>query len=923
MLQIKNISKKYTTGDFVQTALNNVSLNFRDNEFVAILGPSGSGKTTLLNIVGGLDRYDTGDLIINGISTKKYKDKDWDSYRNHTIGFVFQSYNLIPHQSILSNVELALTISGISKKERKERAKQALTDVGLGEQIHKRPNQLSGGQMQRVAIARALVNNPDILLADEPTGALDSDTSVQVMELLKEVAKDKLVIMVTHNPELANLYANRIVRVKDGHILDDSNPFELNDKKIAPPEHKNMGKSSMSFLTSLALSFNNLKTKKGRTFLTAFAGSIGIIGIALILSLSTGVNQYITDIQKDTMTSYPITIEQKTFDLSSMMNAGEQASKKKVNHKLNAVFSNGTDIMMTSKMATSISENNLTEFKKYLDNKDSEINNYVGENGIVYSYDVPFSVFSYDSDNTLVNTNGSTFSNSNSNTSSIAQMNGSMSVSMNADMSTSMSTDMMTGNMNSSPFTEMLSGKNDELVSNVIKDNYKVVYGDWPKAYDEVVLVLDKNNEVSLTTLYYLGLLPSKDYKDILKQINKGEEVNPETSKISYEDICNHNFYLIADSDLYQKNKSDLFKYVGNDNNKVEELLKSGITLKVSGIIRQTSDDSSNIQISGSVGYTKALTNYLINYGNKSDIVKAQKNSPDVNVLNGLHFNPDNDSIKIDDAKTYLSNLSTSDKANMWKSMAMTAYADSPEQIQMLDSMTETQLAAMLDSYLENPKDEEMLSIYDNYIDVGSYDDNMKNFGYLSLGAPSSISIYADTFEDKDSISDCIDKYNKDVKDDKDKITYTDYVALLMSSITTIINVITYVLIAFVAVSLIVSSIMIGIITYISVLERTKEIGILRAIGASKKNISQVFNAETFIIGLFSGMIGIGITCLLLLPINAIIHAVTDSTNVNAFLPVQSGIILIVLSVILTLIGGFIPAKKAAKKDPVAALRSE
>lgn len=914
MLQIKNIFKKYVTGDLVQTALDDVSLNFRDNEFVAILGPSGSGKTTLLNIIGGLDRYDKGNLIINGISTKNYKDKDWDSYRNHTIGFVFQSYNLIPHQTILANVELALTISGISKKERKARAKQALIDVGLGDQFHKRPNQMSGGQMQRVAIARALVNNPDILLADEPTGALDSDTSVQVMNLLKKVAKDKLVIMVTHNPELAADYANRIVKVKDGHIIDDSNPFEIVDENLPEPEHKNMGKSSMSFLTSLSLSFNNLKTKKGRTILTAFAGSIGIIGIALILSLSKGVNNYITDIQKDTMTSYPITISETSFDLESLMSSNPEKAQDKVDHKLDAVFSNGTDLMMTSKFATSISQNNLTAFKEYLDDKNSDIHDYMGKNGIVYSYDVPFSVFSYDANETLINTNGSTFENSNYTTSEIAQMNNSMSVSMNSGMMSEMS---------SSPFAEMLSGKDKQLVSDVIKDNYKTVYGEWPKNYDEVVLVLDTNNEIPLTTLYNLGLLPADDYTNLLKEISAGNEVEPETEKISYEDICNHEFYLVANCDLYKKGKNNLYQYIGEDDASLKTIIESGVKLKISGIVKSTSDDSSNVTIDGNLGYTKALTNYLIDYANDSEVVKAQQDSKDINIINGLHFSPESDEIKIQDARTYLSLLDTADKATMWKSLTVSMYKDSPEQLQMLDSLTDVQSADMMDKYLENPDDNVMLSIYNNYINAGSYDDNLDTFGFVSLDAPSSISIYADSFEDKDSISACIDDYNKAVEHDEDKITYTDYVALLMSNITTIINVITYVLVAFVAVSLIVSSIMIGIITYISVLERTKEIGILRAIGASKKNISQVFNAETFIIGLFSGIIGIGITCLLLLPINAIIHAVSESTSVNAVLPVQSGIVLILLSVILTLIGGLIPSKKAAKKDPVTALRTE
>lgn len=915
MLQIQNICKKYKTGDLVQTALDNVSLNLRDNEFVAILGPSGSGKTTLLNIIGGLDRYDSGDLIINGISTKKYKDRDWDSYRNHTIGFVFQSYNLIPHQSVLSNVELALTISGISRSERRKRAKEALEKVGLGNQLHKRPNQMSGGQMQRVAIARALVNNPDILLADEPTGALDSETSVQVMELLKEVAKDRLVVMVTHNPELAEEYATRIVRVKDGHIVDDTAPFDLEKEKLEEPQHKNMGKASMSILTALSLSFNNLRTKKGRTFLTAFAGSIGIIGIALILSFSNGVNTYITDIQKSTMTSYPISIEAETIDLTSIMQKGQSSmDDTQVNHELDGVYSNGRDIEMASSITTSFTKNNLTEFKKYLDNSDSEINKYIRENGIVYSYNTKFDVFTYDSEGTFVNTDGSTLRSNNS--ASATNMMADMSPSSYSGMSMSMGTATKNNN-----FTELLPAGEPASVSKAVTDAYDVLYGNWPSAYDEVVMVLNKNNEISSAVLYQLGILPTSEYKDIMKRIDAGEEVTMDTLKLSYEDICNKEYYLVPASDTYVKDDSGNFKSISNDTAKMKDKAQEGLKLKVVGVVKQN-DDNDNALINNAMGYTKALTDYLIDYADKSEVVKAQRDSKDINVTNGMAFSPSDDNAKIADAKTYLANLGVSDKASMFNNMMQMIYADNEQMYAQMMAMSEAQQAQMLDSYLQNPDDETLLSIYNTYVSTGTYDDNMDSFGVISYDAPSAINIYVDSFEAKDAVSDCIKKYNEGANEE-DKISYTDYVGLLMSSVTTIINVITYVLVAFVAVSLVVSSIMIGIITYISVLERTKEIGILRAIGASKRNISQVFNAETFIIGFCSGIIGIAITLLLLIPSNSIIHAVTNSTSVNASLPPVSAVVLIILSMVLTFIGGLIPAKNAAKKDPVTALRTE
>ena len=907
MLQLKKICKQYKTGDLVQAALDGVSLNLRDNEFVAILGPSGSGKTTLLNIIGGLDRYDSGDLIINNISTKKYKDRDWDSYRNHTIGFVFQSYNLIPHQSILANVELALTISGVSRNERRQRAKAALKQVGLGDQLHKKPNQMSGGQMQRVAIARALINDPDILLADEPTGALDSETSVQVMELLKEVAKDRLVVMVTHNPELAEKYATRIVNLRDGKITDDSDPFDLSNETVGTPEHKNMGKASMSFLTSLSLSFNNLRTKKARALLTSFAGSIGIIGIALILSLSTGVNQYIENIQKSTMTSYPVTIDTQSVDLSSMLAAGRESSSNELTHELNGVYSNNSDVEMAASSSMSITENNLTAFKNYLEADDCEILQYVGSEGIHYSYDVQFGVYAYDPDGVLVNTDG-------------------VVIGENTGNSSGMMSSMMGGMMDTSSgnFEEMLSGADGGLISSAVMESYDVLYGAWPENSSEVVLVLDENNEISLTVLYELGLLPSADYTELMEKLENGEEISVETQNWSYADACGQSFYLIPACDYYTENEDGTFTYAGNSASKVAQLLDNAYELKISGIIRPK-EDAANASISGVVGYTSALSDEIISHTAESAVVKAQEASPDVNVLNGLTFSPADDETKAADAAAYLSSLSVSEKAELCRTIlgSDTVQGDNADMANRMAAMSDEELAATLDQSLKEGLDTDiLLNIYDRYVSTGTYEENMSDFGVVSLDAPSSISIYADDFESKEAITDAIDAYNKTAADE-DQISYTDYVGLLMSSITTIVDVISYVLIAFVAVSLIVSSIMIGIITYISVLERTKEIGILRAIGASKRNISQVFNAETFLVGLCSGVIGIGITLLLLIPGNAVIHALTGSSSVNASLPVANAVLLIVLSVLLTLIGGLIPSRKAAKKDPVTALRTE
>ena len=948
MLRIQHISKQYKTGDFVQKALDDVSLTLRDNEFVAILGPSGSGKTTLLNIIGGLDRYDSGDLVINGISTKQYKDRDWDSYRNHTIGFVFQSYNLIPHQTILSNVELALTISGIPRSERRQRARKALKQVGLGEHINKKPNQLSGGQMQRVAIARALVNDPSIVLADEPTGALDSDTSVQIMDLLKEVAKDRLVVMVTHNPELAKEYATRIVELKDGVIRSDSDPVvegtatggtsEDGRGTAAAPVHRNMGHASMSLATSLSLSFNNLKTKKGRTFLTAFAGSIGIIGIALIMSVSAGVNEYIDSIQRDTMTAYPITIDAKTFDLSSLMTSSQKSAESRgEKHGSDAIYADDTAVKDTASMTSSITENNLSAFKKYLDKKDSPIHQYVGSAGIQYSYDTKFSVYTHDPDGTLVSADGVTVGSTATSGSMASQMaSGSL---MSTDTSTFTSTrmSMLTGetDTNAAPgsFHEIMPDADGKTISKVVTDNYEVVNGTWPKASNEVVLVLDQNNAMPITTLYELGLKPASEYHKMMNALDSGDDVTTDTEKIDYAKALDQKLSLIPASDQYVKGENGHWTYVGDNADQIADLMDSdkAVQLKIVGVVKPIEGAEATPLASG-VGYTRALTDELIDHTDASQIVADQKADKAHNVLNGMTFSPSDDATKAADAKEYVASVGVTQKAQMARSLMSASSAQggsdtadastAGQQAAMMAQMSEQQLADQFDAYIATADESTLVAIYNQYVSTGTYKDNLSAFGVVSRDAPNSINIYVDSFEDKDKISDEIKAYNA-TADDADKITYTDYVGLMMSSVTTIINVITYVLIAFVAVSLIVSSIMIGIITYISVLERTKEIGILRAMGASKRNVSNVFNAETGIIGLLSGVLGVAITFGLNFPINAILHHFMGTNEVNAFLPWGSAIGLVILSVILTLIGGLIPSRGAAKQDPATALRTE
>lgn len=819
MLELKKIYKEYITGDFKQIALDKVNLNFRKNEFVSILGPSGSGKTTLLNIIGGLDNYTSGDLIINEVSTKDFKDNDWDIYRNHRVGFIFQNYNLIGHQSILSNVELALTLSGVGKSERRKKAILALKKVGLEKHINKNPNQLSGGQMQRVAIARALVNDPDILLADEPTGALDSTTSQQIMKLLKEVAKDKLVIMVTHNPELARAYSTRIIELRDGSIISDSNPYVgkvniVEDEIIRKNKTK---KTHMSFKTALGLSFNNLKTKKGRTILTAFAGSIGIIGIALILSLSNGVNKYIERVEAETLSSYPLTIMEESADLTEVMGILASGKDKEINHDKDKIYSNTIMNKMFNSFVTKVSKNDLKTFKKYLDNND-EIGKYVNE--IKYSYNIDLNIFNtYNGE--LVKVNPSN---------------------LMSDLG------MINSNEMSSMYSSFGMGSNDvfvELMDNKenVLSQYDLIYGSYPKKYDEVVLIVNSNNEISDYTLYALGLKEQKMLKEMMYNVMKGEEVDDTNLEFSYEDICNIEFKLMINTDLFTKEGN---RYVdrSNDLNYVNSILDKSVPLKVVGILRGNDDSVSYVSKTGGVGYTSKLTEYVINNVKNSSIVHEQENNKEVNIFTGSSF------------------------------------------------------------------------------ELGeSYEDNLRKLGVTSVDNPSSISIYSKDFEAKENVVRIIDEYNKEALEEK-KITYTDTIGLLINNVTTIVNIISYVLIAFVSISLVVSSIMIGIITYISVLERTKEIGILRSIGASKKDIARVFNAETFIIGLFAGCMGIIITLILNIPINVIINNLSGISGITK-LPLVGSIMLIIISVLLTMLGGLIPSKIASNKEPVLALRTE
>ncbi len=1075
MLQLKEIHKEYKTGDLVQTALNKVSLNLRDNEFVAILGPSGSGKTTLLNIIGGLDRYDSGDLIINGISTKKYSDRDWDSYRNHTIGFVFQSYNLIPHQTVLANVELALTISGVSGAERKRRATEALQQVGLGSQLHKHPTEMSGGQMQRVAIARALVNNPDILLADEPTGALDSDTSIQVMELLKEVAKDRLVVMVTHNPELAERYATRIVQLKDGVILSDTQPYQPDATQLAPAVHKNMGRSSMSLLTSMALSFNNLKTKKARTLLTAFAGSIGIIGIALIISLSTGVNDYIDNMERSTLSEYPLQILSSGMDLTSLLSGSSDSSSTSASGSTVRADSTEAGEMipvrqLVTQMVSGITSNDLRSFKSYLESGSCTIAE--DTTSIEYSYNVTPQIFREDADG------------------SIRQVNPDSSLSALGISSSTSTNDLMSSMMNTSVFYQLPAS------SELYNSQYQVRAGRWPEAYNECVLVLGADGSVTDYALYAMGLRDNAELDKMIQQFAQNQDITvpDDFHTYSVDDFLGLTFKLVDAADCYMYDDTyQVWKNKTDDTAYMKDLVAGSTDLTVVGIV-QPDPESSAAMLSSGIAYPASLTQHVIAQAKQSSIVQAQMATPSINVLTGEAFGSDDalssfdlaslftidtdqlqnafqfdasalnfdlsgafdltgDSFDLSsvldpgsfdlnfDALGDLGEMPELDLSEAFSGLDLSISSDALEtllkkvfdgyknyvigngilnldkisfsaylqseafQQLMADSMQDlvdtdaltaqlsaamqqamktvmaqysSQITAALQTQLRTAMESAMgtmmtqmsssvqsalteniaklssqmenalridANAFQNAIQINTseddltelmkssmlsstatYDSNLQNFGYADLDAPSQINIYPTDFDHKASVVAKLDAYNDAMSAqgaDEKVIHYTDLVGTLMTSVTEIINMISNMLVAFVSIALVVSSIMIGVITYISVLERRKEIGILRAIGASKRNISEVFNAETFIIGLCSGVMGVVLSEILLIPGNLLIREVSGSASVTAVLPLGAAAVLILLATVLTILGGFIPAKSASKCDPVKALRAE
>ncbi len=992
MLEIKDIVKDYTTASETVHALKGVSIAFRESELVSVLGQSGCGKTTLLNIIGGLDQYTSGDLIINGQSTKKYKSADWDVYRNHSVGFIFQSYNLIPHQTVLSNVELALTLSGVSKTERRRRAKEALEKVGLGNQLNKKPNQMSGGQMQRVAIARALVNDPDILLADEPTGALDSETSIQIMELIKEIAKDRLVIMVTHNPDLAEKYSTRIVNLLDGKIVGDSNPYDPAAEESAEAVRKSEvakgKKTSMSFGTALSLSKNNLMTKKGRTFLTSFAGSIGIIGIALILSLSNGVQEYINSVERSTLASFPVSLQQETVDytslMTSMMNVAEENNAEREPDK---IYTNDISTEMVKTMLSEMQTNNLAEFKDYLESNPDNIMDSISE--IKYSYDSNLYVYGHDINGNLIQVNPSTV--------------------MNAMMGEAMANTM---SQMTETYSSMMGGSGsqydawEELLStDMLKTEYEVLAGRLPESWNEVVLLVSDRNEVSDVTLYTLGLRDQSELEGMMASVMAGESFDLDTGDLSftYDELMGLEFRLLTAPDFYQKNADGTYTDMRGDNEYMEGVLDSAPELKVVGILKPDADSLISSTNSGGIGYTHALTEYMIDRVNNSDIVKEQKDNPDVDVFTGIEFpkadEEEKEAMSESAAMEVIKGMLTEEQMEQLNQGIMGSLTEeqladiqsammsmvseeqmneivmgilTPEQLQQLMSggsaetqgidpvsmLTEEQtqqLSAAIMASLTPEQNAELSAMMNEMIEPAkvysifmqtltsdqltqlmeltkepesteaTYDGNLKLLGVAELSKPSSMKIYATDFESKEVITQFIEEYNnRMLTEDKqeDVINYTDYVGLMMSSVSDIINAISYILIAFVAISLVVSSIMIGIITYISVLERTKEIGILRAMGASKMDISNVFNAETLIVGFSAGVIGIAVTLLLNIPINIIIENITGIQNV-ALLPWQGGVILIVISMLLTVIAGLFPARVAAKKDPVVALRTE
>ena len=845
MLQLKNIKKNYESGEEIVKALKGINIEFRESEFVAILGPSGCGKTTLLNIIGGLDHYTSGDLIIDGISTKKYKDRDWDTYRNHRIGFVFQNYNLITHQSVLSNVELALTLSGVDKKTRRKKAIKVLEKVGLKDQMYKKPNQMSGGQMQRVAIARALVNDPDILLADEPTGALDTKTSIQIMEILKEISKDRLIIMVTHNPDLAEKYATRTINLLDGEITSDSRAY--NSKKEIKEKKETGKKTSMSFMTAMNLSLNNLMTKKGRTILTAFAGSIGIIGIALILAISNGVQEYINNVEEETLTSYPLTVQEETVEIADFISSMQPSSDTE-EHEEGKIYSNDVMSEMMATASASVESNNLDAFKNYIESDDTNIKDYTS--AISYSYNLNLQIYKDDNEE-IIQVNPNTVLDE-------------LGMSMNEMQSAFMSTDV---------FSEMFDSQemNEQM--------YDLVAGSWPDEYNEVVLVVDENNEISDFTLYALGLKDQSELSEMYQNIVNGTPFEVEQTSYDMDDLVGMKFKFVLNSDYYEL-ENGIWVDKRNNDDYMKELLDNAEEIVITGIIRPN-EESIIASTAGGVMYLKDLKEYVINKINESEIAQAQLENPDINVFTGQEFS---------DEEFDISTLT-------------------PEQMAYLQSLSPTEMAQVIATYEEQAG--------------ATYEDVLNQIGVIDLDKPTAINIYSKDFDSKDEIVNIINNYNDDQRDnghDENVINYTDIVGVMMSGVSTIVDVISYVLMAFVSISLIVSSIMIGIITYISVLERTKEIGILRAIGASKKDISRVFNAETFIEGLTAGVMGILITLLLTIPINIIIKNLSGISNI-AVLPVGGAIILVIISVLLTTIAGLIPSRMASKKDPVEALR--
>lgn len=1000
MLELIDIVKEYPAGDKPVEALRGISLKFRKNEFVTILGPSGCGKTTLLNIIGGLDQYTSGDLIINGKSTKDFKDRDWDTYRNHSIGFVFQSYNLIPHQTVLQNVEIALTVSGVSKTERRIRAIDALNQVGLGDQLRKRPNQISGGQMQRVAIARALVNNPDIILADEPTGALDTKTGMQVMDILKEIAKDRLVIMVTHNSNLANIYSTRIIQMLDGKKTSDSSPME----EIVEKDAKSMGKKpSMSFPTAFMLSLRNLFTKKGRTILTSFAGSIGIMGIALILAVSQGTTNYINAVQEDALSSYPLRIEETSVDISTLMETFMNIRNTEIEHDKDGVYKKTAIYDMVSAFNNLESnENDLKSFKSFLEkeyNEGEEEGFGKAITGLQYSYDLGLNVYTKNIDGNILKSDtrellqelmtehmGRTFSPFGHMGGGTSAFGGMRSMGSNMD---SMGIGMMTMNL----WQEILPGRNGEPVNDVLKKQYDLVYGRWPENYKEIILVLDKNNELDDMTLYALGLEPKEHIDAIMEAAINGTEVQKSDSKWSYEEIIENEYRVILNSDSYVYDENtNLYADLKKTDAGLRYLYDDALVLNVTGIIRANENAQSTV-LSGAIGYTADLTRYVAEHSKDSPIIEAQRNRETIDILTGLPFKSSTGHLSSEEKKeelySYLSDLDQRGKALAYvriKSIppqeqvdsmvdetmgnytrddmenllieglsetmgidreSLESYIESmdDEEIEELFAMSiiekfkaqygeqirrqlgatdPMQLATMLDSELESYTKEEYDLYYDEIMEFSenTYEDNLVKMGYVDMEFPKTVSIYMSTFKNKELIEDAIREYNEG-KPELSQIKYTDYLGILMSSITSIINAITYVLLAFVAISLIVSSIMIGVITLISVQERTKEIGILRAIGASKADVSSMFNAETVIIGFASGFLGVGVTYLICIPINIILHMVTGIGNLNAFLPVKAAVILVLISIVLSLVAGFIPSRSAAKKDPVVALRTE